>query len=129
MFKVKIITPLAKVRYLETSILNVVTPQGEMGILSNHMPIVTMISISRMSTVEPNGRMNYAIAGGVLFFNDNEATILTDAIENQNEIDLERALAAKARAEDYLKAKDPEIDIKRAEVALRKAINRINVKG
>jgi len=129
MFKVKIITPLAKVRYLETSILNVVTPQGEMGILSNHMPIVTMISISRMSTVEPNGRMNYAIAGGVLFFNDNEATILTDAIENQNEIDLERALAAKARAEEYLKAKDPEIDIKRAEVALRKAINRINVKG
>lgn len=129
MFKVKIITPLAKVRYLETSILNVVTPQGEMGILSNHMPIVTMISISRMSTVETNGRMNYAIAGGVLFFNDNEATILTDAIENQTEIDLERALAAKARAEDYLKTKDPEIDIKRAEVALRKAINRINVKG
>jgi F-type H+-transporting ATPase subunit epsilon len=129
MFKVKIITPLAKVRYLETSILNIVTPQGEMGILSNHMPIVTMISISRMSTVEPNGRMNYALAGGVLFFNDNEATILTDAIENQNEIDLERAIAAKTRAEEYLKAKDPEIDLKRAEIALRKAINRINVKG
>jgi F-type H+-transporting ATPase subunit epsilon len=129
MFKVKIITPLAKVRYLETSILNIVTPQGEMGILSNHMPIVTMISISRMSTIEPNGRMNYALAGGVLFFNDNEATILTDAIENETEIDLDRAVAAKTRAEEYLKAKDPEIDIKRAEIALRKAINRINVKG
>ena len=100
-----------------------------MGILSNHMPIVTMISISRMSTIEANGRMNYALVGGVLFFNDNEATILTDAIENQTEIDLERAVAAKTRAEDYLKAKDLGIDIKRAEVALRKAINRINVKG
>lgn len=128
MFLIKVITPQAKVRLINTSILNIVTPDGEMGLLSHHMPIITMIKISRMSTVEADGRHKYAIAGGVLFFKDNEMTLLANACESEDEIDLERALAAKERAEKRLAAGGEDLDLKRAKIALTKALNRISVK-
>lgn len=128
MFLVKVITPQAKVRLMNTSILNIVTPDGEMGLLSHHMPIITMIKISKMSTIEEDGRHVYAVAGGVLFYKDNEATLLADAVESQEEIDLERALAAKERAERRLTSEDQDLDVKRAQIALSKALNRISVK-
>jgi len=128
MFLVKVITPQAKVRLIHTSILNIVTPSGEMGLLSHHMPIITMIKISKMSTIEESGRKVYAVAGGVLFYKDNEATLLAEAVESQEEIDLARALAAKERAEQRLSSSGADIDIKRAQIALSKAINRIRLK-
>ncbi len=127
MFTVQIITPDAKARLIETTILNIVTPQGQMGILANHMPIVTMIEISMMTTVEKGERKEYAIGGGLLFFKDNQATILADAVESEKEIDVQRALAAKERAETRLKSNQSDTDIKRAEIALKKALNRIDV--
>jgi len=128
MFLIKVITPQSKVRLINCSILNIVTPSGEMGILSDHMPLITMVKISKLSTVEEDGRHNYAIAGGVLFFKNNEATLLADAFESQDEIDLDRALAAKERAEGRLKTDNPDIDEKRAKAALMKAMNRISLK-
>ena len=60
---------------------------------------------------------------------NNEMRILTDAIEGRAEIDIERAKRAKERAEKRLAKQDERTNIKRAEVALAKAINRINVYG
>jgi len=128
MFLVKVITPQAKVRVMNTSILNLVTPSGEMGLLSHHMPIITMVKISKLSTIEEDGRHEYAVSGGVLFYKDNEATLLADAFESEEEIDLDRALKAKERAEARLTSEDPNIDMKRAKIALTKALNRISVK-
>lgn len=128
MFVLKVITPQSKPRVLQTTIANLVTPSGQMGILSHHMPIITMVNISKMTTIEDNVRKSYAVSGGVFFFKDNEATLLADAFESQEEIDLARAIAAKERAEERLKSQDPSIDIKRAQIALAKAINRIGLK-
>ena len=128
MFVLKVITPQSKPRVLQTTIANLVTPSGQMGILSHHMPIITMVNISKMTTIEDNVRKSYAVSGGVFFFKDNEATLLADAFESQEEIDLARALAAKERAEERLKSQDPSIDIKRAQIALAKAMNRIGLK-
>ena len=125
MFNVKIVTPEAPVRSFETEQINIVTPNGEMGILSNHMPLVTMLNISIMTSILNGSREKYAIAGGVLFFKNNEATILSDAVEHEGDIDLARAEHAKQRAEERLRSKDPEIDAKRAQIALLKALNRI----
>lgn len=127
MFIVKIVTPEAPVRTFESSQINIVTPNGEMGILSNHMPIVTMLSISVMTSIHNGNREKYSVAGGVLLFKDNEATILSDAVEQEGQIDLARAENAKRRAEDRLRSKDPQIDIKRAQIALLKALNRIDI--
>ncbi len=127
--KCRIVTPGGVYRETECSILNVKTIDGERGILSNHMPLVTMLEIGKMNFVSSQGREEFAVAGGMLYFQDNVATILTDAIEEKDEINLDRALAAKKRAEDRLNRKDGNLDIRRAELALKRAINRINVKG
>jgi F-type H+-transporting ATPase subunit epsilon len=125
MFKVQVITPLGDNKTIETNILNVRTSNGDIGVLANHMPIVAMLQISMMSTIESDGRHRYALAGGVLYFANNVATILTDAIERSDEIDIERAQRAKDRAEKEIK--DPNSDMKKAEVSLKRALNRINV--
>ena len=129
LFSVKIITPQGLYKEVETSILNVVTTDGARGVLSNHMPLVTMLKTSAMNTVEDNVKVEYAINGGMLYFKDNVATILTDACESRDEIDVERALASKARAEQRLASNEASVDRARAEAALSRAINRLNITG
>jgi len=127
MFNVKIVTPSNPVRYFESDQINLVTPSGEMGILSHHMPLVSALSIGIMSSIRQGQRDHYAIAGGVIFFEGNVATIISDAVEHEREVDLARAEHAKQRAESNLKSKDPNIDVKRAELALLRAINRMSL--
>ncbi len=127
MFTVRFVTPRGLYRQVNTNILNVVTTEGQMGILTNHMPLVAIITISMLTTEEQDGRKQYAISGGTLFFKDNVATILTDAVERSDEIDITRALQAKERAERRLKGLKEDQDIKRAQVSLQRAINRINI--
>ena len=126
MINVRIVTPNGLYKETLASIVNVVSLDGERGILPNHMPIVVSLKISKMELAEEK-REVYAIAGGMLYFKDNECTILTPAIENKEDIDLRRAEEAKERAEKRIH--DPNMDQKRAEIALRKAMNRISVKG
>lgn len=124
---VRVATPEGLYKEFDTTILNIQTEDGDLGILPDHMPLVTMLKIGIMSSVEDNVRNTYAVAGGLFYFRNNVAEILTDAIENKNEIDAARAQKALTRAENRLKSKDPNIDMKRAEVALKKAMNRITV--
>ena len=86
-----------------------------------------MLKIGRMTTDENGKRQEYAIAGGLFYFRGNKAEILTDAIEEKSEIDVDRAKAAKERAEKRLQEKAHDTDIYRAEVALLRAMARINV--
>lgn len=126
MFTVRIVTPRGLYREFNTSILNVVSTEGQLGILRNHMPLVAILIISMLSTVEEDGRHRYAISGGTLYFKDNVATIMTDAVERSDEIDIERALRAKQRAEERMKTVAEEQDLMRAQIALQRALNRIN---
>ena len=125
----RIITPHGVYKEMDTTILNVETLSGARGILPNHVPVVTMLKIGRMSTVENDERIEYAIAGGLRYFRDNSPEILTDAIESKDEINVDRAVAAKMRAEKRLSSGRPNLDQERAEAALKRAINRIKVKG
>lgn len=129
MIHCRIVTPHGVYKEMDTPIINVDTEDGQRGILPNHMPIVMMLKIGRMETEENGTRQEYAVAGGLFYFRDNLAEILTDAIENKNEIDAARAARAKERAEKRLASDDPNYDLQRARIALQKAINRMNVKG
>lgn len=125
---VRIVTPRGIYKETDTEILNVQTQDGDRGILPHHMPLVTMLKIGRMTTVENGTREEYAVAGGLLYFRENTAEILTDAIESRNEIDENRAASAKKRAEQRLQSRDANVDMKRAQIALEKALNRLSVK-
>lgn len=128
-FHVRVVTPHGVYREWDTAILNIQTSDGDQGILSNHMPLVTMLKIGKMTSDIDGKREEFAVAGGLFYFRENLAEVLTDAIENKVDIDIARAEKSKERAEERLRKADPSIDIKRAEVSLKKAMNRLSVGG
>lgn len=98
---------------------------GEFGILSNHIPVMSALDIGVTKVVQ-NGQYHYfTTMGGVLQFKDNEAVILTPTAENGNDIDVARAKAALEKAKAKLAEHDAEIDIKRTEAALARAMARL----
>ena len=129
MINVRFVTPDGLYKEVEASAINLNTTDGQRGILPNHMPIVLMINISRLETIEEGKRKQYATSGGMLYFNDNKATILVSSIESKEEIDLERAMQSKKRAEDRIsgQSKEENLDLKRASISLARALNRIQV--
>ena len=122
---VKIITPKGLYKETKSPIINCVSKEGERGILPEHMPIVISLAIAKLALDEDNKRNYYALAGGILYFKNNECTIITPAIERSDEIDVKRANEALKRAEEHLA--DPNSDIVRAKAALSRALNRIDV--
>jgi len=127
--KVRIITPFGVYKETEASIVNFKSNDGERGLLANHMPLVTIIPISQLVMVENGVRETYAVGNGMLYFKDNLCRILVDVIENKKEIDKNRALEAKQRALKRLSNQQEATDLQRAELALRKALNRLNTIG
>lgn len=129
MLSIKIITPLGLYLEGEVEAVHVKTVEGETTLLPNHIPLVAMLQTCKLQLRENGEYKDYALAGGMLHLLDNKVNILTDAIEGRTEIDVERARLAKERAERRLQKKDSDTNIKRAEIALAKAINRIHVYG
>ena len=127
MIEVRIYTPEGSFATIpNVKKIEVDTTDGQRGILPGHMSIVLMLEIGTL-VVETNEHLTYTIAGGMLYFEHDVATILSDAVEDVNKLDLDRAEKAKQRAEKRLKDKDPDLDIKRATLALNKALNRLKV--
>ena len=114
---------------MDVEMLNLRTTSGQIGILANHMPLASGLEISDMNYIKDGKREIFAVAGGFVYVNDKETTIIANDIESQEEIDLRRAEEAKVRAEKRLSEHTEEDDIVRAEIALKKAITRIRVKN
>lgn len=129
MITIKIITPLGLYKEGEVEAVHLRTVEGETTILPNHIPMVAMLTTCKCSLKENGNYKDYAMAGGLMQFANNEMRVLTDAIEGREEIDVERARRALERAQTRLAKQDSRTNIKRAEVALAKAINRIHVYG
>ena len=127
MIRTRIITPEGLYKELETPIINITSTDGERGILPNHMPVVFMLDIGKLETEENGVRQYYAISEGMFYFENNEASILVSAIESREDIDVKRAEASRLRQLKRISSNDPNYDLKRAEVSLRKAINRIKI--
>lgn len=127
--RVKLITPVGLYKEGDIDALHVKTVEGELTLLPHHMPIVAMLTTCKLQLQENREYHDYAISGGLLHMVNDQINILTDSIEGKKEIDIERARRAKQRAEERLAKKDTNTNIRRAEVALAKAINRIHVHG
>lgn len=103
------------------------TIEGDMGILYNHEPMVIPLGIGELQIKNDSKKELYAISGGFIYVTKTEATIIADSCEKPEEIDINRANEAKKRAEEKLIKKSADIDMKRAELSLKRAINRIRV--
>lgn len=102
--------------------------QGDLGILPNHMPLVSPLKIApvRIKT-EGDKEVSMAVSGGFMEVRGDKVTILAETAELPGDIDVDRAKAAKARAEKRLAEKYAELDIQRAERALQRAMARLDV--
>ena len=132
LFRVNVVTPNGMIYSHRGSIVDV--RAVERSILYNHTPLLTPLVISEVKvkrSQEMGSRIDHiAISGGYIDFSENVATIIADSAERARNIDVSRAQAAKERAEKRLKEareKHDERTVERAQVALRRAMNRISV--
>lgn len=80
---------------------------GEMGVLPNHAPLLTTLKYGILTVRIQEQEHYFAVAGGVAEIQPAIITVLADAAEDVDEIDISRAEAAKERAEEFLKAGPP----------------------
>ena len=124
--KLKVITHEKVVYENDIDELYVKSKDGELGILKNHQPLICSLDIGVTKAIVNDECQCIATIGGILQFSDNQATIITDNAELDCDIDVARAIQAKERAEQRLRAKGDNIDLTRAQIALSKAIARIS---
>jgi F-type H+-transporting ATPase subunit epsilon len=127
-FLLEIVTPERTVFAEEVDMVIVKGVAGELGILPNHIPLVTPLKIAPVKAKQGNTEKLVAVHGGFMEVRKDKVVILAEFAELPGEIDVERARRAKERAEARLTAKSQdELDFRRAELALQKALIRINV--
>ncbi len=125
-----VITPNKTVLNEEIDELIVNTPSGQIGILPHHMPLVTAVNPGEMILKIKGREQNYAITGGFLEVGKEGVTILADYAIHSEEIEVEKALAAKKRAEEILKKTKEglsERDFAVAQADLRRAVSELHV--
>ena len=130
---VNVVTPSGLVYDHHAVIVVAKTPGGEIGILPQHAPIIVPLNIDevRVKRTDSDTHVDWiAVNGGVMEVRDNLITIIADSAEREREIDVTRAERAKQRAERMIKESKENADVdelRRATVALHRALNRINV--
>lgn len=103
---------------------------GEMGILPHHAPVLTTLKYGVIKVRRQGQEQLFAVAGGVAEVQPDIVTVLADAAENVEDIDITRAKAAKKRAEEALKSLSADTDrdaYLRMEAALRRSNLRLDV--
>ncbi len=81
---VRIVTPAGLFDEFDATILNVNTTDGQRGILPRHVPVVTMLKEGMMNAVDTTDKRRYfAISGGLLYFRDDQADVLTEEIKEK----------------------------------------------
>jgi len=126
----EIITPERTVVREEVDIVTAPGVEGEFGVLANHAPMVAAIKIGPLRYRVGDREEWVAVSGGFCKVSGNKITFLVEAAEKAYEIDVERALRAKERAEKRLQeylTKREEIDYARARAALQRALTRLLV--
>ncbi len=102
--------------------------EGVLGILPRHTPLLTALTYGELQ-IKKDGQEDqfFAIGGGFMEVQPDHVVVLADAAERAEEINVERAEAARRRAEEFLGRAKAEEDFARAEAALRRSIIRLKV--
>jgi len=118
---------------LQTATVDSVTipgMDGDFSVLPGHTPFLSALRNGIMTTRSTGTTTNYAINGGYAEVRDNKVTMLTETVEAEDEIDVDRARRARERAERRLRGEaEPGVDIRRAELALHRALIRLQAAG
>lgn len=126
--KVEVVTPERTVYSGEANIVVATGMEGELGILANHIPMVTPLKIAPVRVKNAGNEDMLAVGGGFMEVRKDKITILAKTAELPEDIDVNRAQAAKERAERRLaESGQDEVDFKRAQLSLQRALIRLQV--
>jgi F-type H+-transporting ATPase subunit epsilon len=125
--KLDVVTAERLVYSDEVDIVVVPGIEGEMAILPHHASLMTMLQPGEVRIRKGTEEQSLAVTGGFLEVRPDRVTILADAAERAEEIDIARAEAAKKRAEDTLAHRTAEVDIALSEAALARSLARLKV--
>lgn len=124
----EVVTPAGAVVSEDVDIVNAPGYGGDFGVLANHAPFLSTIKIGLLTYEQGNERKSLMISGGFSEVSNNKITFLVESAEEGSQIDVDRAMKAKERAEKRLAqaaAQDDNFNQVRAEAALQRALARI----
>ena len=126
-FALEVVTPERVAYSGQISSLQAPGSEGSFGVLAGHIPLLTSLQIGRLRFVEEDGNeVKMAISGGFVEVGREQVAVLAETAERVEEIDVERAEAARQRAEERLaQAREDRVDVARAQAALARAVNRL----
>jgi F-type H+-transporting ATPase subunit epsilon len=126
-FQLEIVTPARLLVKDAAEEAQIPGATGYLGILPGHAPLITELGIGEITYKSSGTTHTLAVAWGFAEVLPDKVTILAEAAERPQEIDIARAQKAKERAEERLKSNAADVDYARAEDALRRAESRLDV--
>jgi F-type H+-transporting ATPase subunit epsilon len=125
--KVDVVTAERLVYSDDVDIVTAPGIEGELGILPHHASLMTILQPGELRIRKGTEEFSLAVTGGFLEVQPDHITVLADAAEHADEIDIARAEAAKKRAEESLTHRTSDVDTALAEGALRRSLTRLKV--
>lgn len=127
LFELEIITPDRIFYRGQAKMLEVNTTEGQIGIYKNHIPLTSILEPGIATITEEDGAKEAALHAGFMEILGEKITVLAEVAEWPEEIDRHRAEEAKIRAERRLSTNDANLNLTRAELALHKALVRLEL--
>lgn len=128
-FRLEIISPDRIFYTNDVLMVEYNTVEGEVGIYAEHIPMTQIIAPGRLIITEENGQRTAALLSGFVEITPDKVTILAEAVEWPQNIDIARAERARDRAQQILSAEEDEQILLLAEAALKRALVRLDIAG
>lgn len=126
-FRLQIVTPDGSLFDGQAEALRLRTSEGYVSIRAGHVDYIAALDVGMVSVTKDGTTRDAACGGGFISVEKGEVRLVATTFEYADEIDVERAEAAKKRAEERLAQAQQERDIVLAKAKLSRALNRIDV--
>jgi F-type H+-transporting ATPase subunit epsilon len=123
----EIVTPDRAIVHEQVDEVQAPGAAGYFGVLPGHTPMLALLQVGVLWYRKAGEKFYLSVAGGVAEVTADRVIILAQIAERAEEIDVDRAQAAKQRAEKRLTSHQRDLDLDRARVALMRAMTRLNV--
>ena len=126
--KLEVVTPEKAVVSEDAQIVMAPGTEGEFGVLSGHTPFLTSLNLGTIHYKNSEGKEAFVfVSAGFAEALPDRVTVLAESAERRRDIDMDRAKAARQRAEERLAAAGTDIAMERASAALARSLHRINL--